>query len=249
MQRDLMFIPSAERVLPHDIGLDEVDEITLETPDGQRLYSWYGHAKSKLPTILFFHGNSRGVSNRRGKIRQIMAKGYGVFMLGYPGYGGSEGAPSESAFIQAAELSYQHLRASGIARGDIVIYGESLGTAVAVQLAAKQQARALILEAPMSSIREIAQSQYPYLPVELLLKDPFLSIDFIGDVKMPILFIHGTDDGAIPISSGRKLFEAANHPKIFHAVEGAGHNNLYDFPVFDVVHSFITDQVSATGSG
>ena len=247
MQRDLMFAPSNERVMPEEVGLDKVSEVTLETTDGLQLYSWYGRGKPSHPTILFFHGNSRGVSNRQEKIRHFMDKGYGIFLLGYPGYGGSEGSPSESAFIEAAELAYNHLRALNISDSDIIIYGESLGSAVAVQLAAKTQASALVLEAPMSSIQEIAQLQYPYLPIAMLLKDPFLSIDFISDVKMPILFVHGTEDEAIPMDSGRRLFEAANHPKLFHAVDGAGHNNLYDFNTIDVVHSFIVDRYGDIG--
>ena len=121
-----------------------------------------------------------------------------------------------------------------------------MGSAVAAQLAAAVEARALVLEAPMSSVQEIAQSQYPYMPVRQLLKDPFLSIEFIGDIKMPILFVHGTDDEVIPIDSGRRLFEAANHPKFFHAINGAGHNNLHDFDTFELVHAFIENQYSST---
>ena len=114
MQRDLVFAPSTERVLPLDVGLDSVDEVTLETADGSQLYSWYGRAKPNHATILFFHGNGQAVSNRQGKIRRIMAKGYGIFVLGYPGYGGSEGSPSESAFIEAARLAYRYLRSLNI---------------------------------------------------------------------------------------------------------------------------------------
>ncbi len=91
----------------------------------------------------------------------------------------------------------------------------------------------------MSSIREIAQSQYPFLPVKLLLKDPFLTVDFIGRVHFPLLIVHGTADAVIPISSGQKLFELANEPKVFHAVKDAGHNNLYDFHLADILHTFL----------
>lgn len=239
MQRDLMFAPSVERVLPHDVGMNDIEEVTLTTSADEKLYSWYAHAKPEEPTLLFFHGNSRGVSHRLEKFQQFMELGYGVFMLGYPGYGGSEGSPSEEAFIDAAHLSFNYLRDSGIGASDIVIYGESLGTSVAVQLASKEESKAVVLEAPMSSIREIAQMQYPYLPVGMLLKDPFLTIEYIADVDMPLLVIHGSEDEAIPISSGQKLFELANEPKIFHTVEGAGHNNLSDYQLATIVHSFL----------
>ena len=175
-QRDLMFAPDVGRVQPGDVGLASVSEVTLKTPDGLALHSWYGAAEPHHPTILFFHGNSGNVSRRADKFRQLMTRGYGVFMLGYPGYGGSDGTPSEAAFVLAASLSFEWLRDSGISPANIVVYGESLGTAVAVQLVAVNQVRALILEAPMSSVREMAQFQYPYLPVGLLLKDPFLTV-------------------------------------------------------------------------
>jgi len=245
LQRDLMFGPSQQRVLPADVGLIGVEEVTLITSDQQRLFSWYGRAKPSQPTILFFHGNGGSVSSRRGKILQIMDKGYGVFMVGYPGYGGSEGSPSEDTFIDAAKLSFSYLIDAGIVPSDIVIYGSSLGTAVAVQLAAEHVARALVLEAPMSSVLEIAQSQYPYLPVELLLKDSFMTVDFIGRVHFPLLVVHGTADAVIPISSGQKLFEMANEPKVFHPVKDAGHNNLYDFHLVDILHNFLeSDRVN-----
>ncbi|NOX50332.1 MAG: alpha/beta hydrolase [Gammaproteobacteria bacterium] len=245
LQRDLVFAPSLQRVLPHDVGLFGVEEVTLITSDQQRLFSWYGRAKPSQPTILFFHGNGGGVSSRRGKIRQLMDKGYGVFVVGYPGYGGSEGNPSEDSFIDAAKMSFSYLLDAGIEASEIVIYGASLGSAVAVQLAAKHVARALVLEAPMSSIREIAQSQYPFLPVKLLLKDPFLTVDFIGRVHFPLLIVHGTADAVIPISSGQKLFELANEPKVFHAVKDAGHNNLYDFHLVDILHTFLESPPSS----
>ena len=239
MQRDLMFSTSTERILPSDVGMDQIEEVTLHTQNGEKLYSWYGRAKPERPTILYFHGNGGSVATRSDKYRQFMALGYGVFMLGYPGYGGSEGDPSEKAFIDAARLSYTYLSDSKIEPEDIVIFGESLGTAVAVQLAAEKLAKALVLSAPMNSIREIAEHQYPYVPIGMLLKDPFLTMDYIGAVHMPLLVFHGSADEAIPIASGRKLFDTANEPKIFHTIEGAGHNNLFDYSLVELMHSYL----------
>ena len=233
------FLPTTERVPPQRFGIDRIEEVALENGANERLYSWYARAAEGRPTFLFFHGNGGNVSHRLHKFRQLMAVGYGVFMLGYPGYGGSDGRPSEPAFVEAAKLALAHLDARGIAREDLVVYGESLGSAVAVQLCANQPIRALILESPMSSIQEIAQLHYPFLPVSLLLKDRFLSIDYIADVRAPLLVIHGSADDVIPIQSGRRLFERANEPKTFHTVEGGGHNDLFDFPVVDVINAFL----------
>jgi len=239
-QRNLVFSTSAERILPADIGVQNVEEVTLRTEAGDALYSWYGRAKSTQPTILYLHGNGGSVSTRKDKYRQLMEKGYGLFMLGYPGYGGSDGAPSEESFIAAAHLAHRYLQTElTIDPTDIVIFGESLGSAVAIQLAAKKPAKALVLSAPMSSIREIAENQYPFFPLRWLLKDPFLSIDHIVSVNMPLLVFHGSADTAIPITSGRKLFSRANHPKTFHTIEGGEHNNLFDYPLVEMLQVYL----------
>lgn len=239
VQRDLMFSTSTERVLPSEVGMSQVEEVTLQTLDGEKLYSWYGQAKPGMPTILYFHGNGGSVASRSAQYRQFMALGYGIFMLGYPGYGGSEGNPSEKAFIDAARLSYVYLQESKIESQDIIIFGESLGTAVAVQLAAEELAKALVLLAPMSSILEIAENQYPFVPIGMLLKDPFLSINYIDDIHIPLLVFHGSSDQIIPITSGRKLFDSANEPKIFHTIDEAGHNNLFGYSLVDLMHSYL----------
>ena len=133
-QRFLLFLPTTERVPPQRFGVDRIDEVTLENGANERLYSWYARAAEGRPTFLFFHGNGGNVSHRLHKFRQLMAAGYGVFMLGYPGYGGSDGRPSEPAFVEAATLALAYLDARGIDRADLGVYGESLGSAVAVQL-------------------------------------------------------------------------------------------------------------------
>jgi len=130
----------------------------------------------------------------------------------------------------------------GVTADDIVILGESLGSSVAIQLAAKKPSAAVVLLAPMHSIREIAESQYPFLPMKLLLKDPFLSFEHIARVQRPFLVFHGSDDQAIPISSGKRLFELANEPKQFVVIEGAGHNNLFDFGIVKLMDEFLLSQ-------
>lgn len=245
-QRQLIFMPSENRILPEDMGLAEVAEITILTATNQSLYSWYGRAKGDQPTILFFHGNAGNVSNRAERFRQFMAKGFGLFILGYPGYGGSDGSPSEASFLDASQLSYDYLLKQGIKADNIVLYGESLGTSVAVQLSARKRAKALILEAPMSSVLDLAKTQFPYFPIGLLLRDPFLSIDYIDQIRMPLLVMHGDSDQIIPISSGRMLFEKAIEPKAFNSIKGAGHNNLHRYAVAEIVQSFLGDQTHSS---
>ena len=238
-QRNMMFLPDQRHILPQDVGLPGTEEVVLTNQAGERLYCWYAQVDSAKATILFFHGNGGNIAMRYDKFRQLNAAGYSVFMLGYPGYGGSEGSPSEPAFIEAGQLAYNYLLEQGLQTGNIVIYGESIGSGVAVQLAAAKDAQALILEAPMNSVREIAELVYWFIPVRMILKDTFLSSDYIKNIDMPLFVIHGDRDGVIPIGSGERLFTAANEPKEFHTVSGGGHNNLYDFPVVNVVDRYL----------
>ena len=239
IQRQLMYFPTLERVSPEEVGLHDVDEVTLQTNSNVTLTSWYGRANVGQPTFLFFHGNGGAVSHREHRFRELMADGYGIFVLGYPGYGGNSGQPSESSFREGSTLSYEFLRNTGVSADDIVIYGESIGSGVAVQLAASVEARALILEAPMSSTIDVAREHYPYLLVSSLLKDTFQSIDYIEHINMPLLVMHGNTDQVIPIRIGRKLFEEAREPKTFVELNGAGHNNLQLYSVSEIARDFI----------
>ena len=235
-QRQLMYFPSRERVLPQDAGLTGVDEIALRNGSGEVLRSWFGEARADRPTVLFFHGNGGAVNHRAHRFRGLMADGLGVFMLGYPGYGGSDGRPSEEAFLDAARLAYRYLREQGLGPDDIVIYGESIGSSVAVQLAAAVGAKGLVLEAPMSSAIDVAREHYPWLLAAFLMKDSYRSIEHIERIDMPVLVIHGEEDRIIPIDLGQRLFDKAPEPKTFVRIPGAGHNDL---------HLYATDAIAA----
>lgn len=238
-QREMMYLPSTERVSPADIGLQGVDEVILPMGSDIELTSWFAQPKDNRPTVLFFHGNAGAVSHRAHRFRELMAHGYGVFVLGYPGYGGNAGEPSEPNFHEASQKAYDYLQTAGIKPGDIVIYGESIGSGVAVQLAAKVSAKGLVLEAPMSSAIDVAREHYPYLLAGLLLRDSYRSVEFIERIDMPLLVIHGDKDVIIPLRLGEKLVERALEPKMLVVMEGAGHNNLSQFSTGRVVREFI----------
>ncbi|MBO6548302.1 MAG: alpha/beta fold hydrolase [Rhizobiales bacterium] len=242
LQRKLVFSPNPTYVSPDDIELKGIDEVVLKTKkEGFKLFSWYAKAAPNKPTLLFFHGNGGNVANREEKFRQLMAEGYGVFMLGYRGFGGSEGKPSEEAFVKDAFLAYDYLRETiGLNETQIVIYGESIGTSVATQLAARVEAKALVLEAPMSSVTAVAQSRYPYLRVRPFLRDRFESDRHIASISMPLLIVHGKEDQVIPLEFGKALFEAAIEPKQMEVIEGAGHNDLYEHPLVEKVVRFLS---------
>lgn len=238
-QRNLMYLPSVQRVVPAEIGLVGVDEVALTTSSSVELISWFARPRTNRPTVMFFHGNAGAVSNRAYRFRDLMAHGYGVFVLGYPGYGGNAGQPSESGFHEASQMAYDYLRASGIESDDIVLYGESIGSGVAVQLAARVEAKGLILEAPMSSAVDVARVHYPMLLASFLLRDSYQSVDHIEHIDMPLLVIHGEKDAIIPLRLGQKLVEHAVEPKKLVVIGGAGHNNLSNYPTMSVAREFI----------
>lgn len=238
-QRALMYFPEAERVAPADAGLTGVEERVIETGDGHRVVAWYGKAPPGAPTLLYFHGNAGSLASRSERIRKYAAHGRGIFMMSYRGYSGSSGRPSETANVSDAKRAYDALRAEGVAAHDIIIYGESLGSGVAVQVAAEKQAAGLILDAPYTAIVDLAASQYPWLPVRPMLLDRYESTAHIARVTAPLLIVHGARDAVIPVTMGKALYERANAPKDMAVIPGAGHADHYMFGSYDVINAWI----------
>lgn len=239
-QRELVFHPSSTRIPPQAVGLSDVKEFELTTADGERLVAWYAPAEEGQPTLFYLHGNAGGLAHRAGRIRLFRAVGYGAFLMAYRGFSGSTGSPSESRIVADAMMAYDLLKARGIAEDAIVIYGESLGTAVAVQVAANRRPGGLVLESPFSSAVDIGSYRYPYLPVYWLLKDRFDSLKHIGKVKAPLLVLHGERDRVVPVRFGRKLFAAAPAPKMAFFSGEATHYTLYEHGAFARIRSFLS---------
>lgn len=238
-QRRLIYVPNPTRYAPAAAGLAQADERELATPDGARLVTWRIGAKPGQPTILYFHGNGGGLVNRAARAARYAALGYGILMMSYRGYSGSTGSPSEAANLADAKLAYDTLIAEGIKSQDIVIYGESLGTGVAVQVAAENPALALILDAPYTSMADMAQRRFPILPVRPLLADRYESTRFIGQVRMPVLVLHGADDELIPVAMGRAIFALANEPKKLAIFEQGHHTDLDQHGAVEAVSGWI----------
>lgn len=191
--------------------------------------AWYrAPAEPDAPIYLFFHGNAGNLAYFWPVMQQLTADGAGLLMPEYPGYGGARGPVTEATLIEAGEAAYRLLRAQGVAPARIILYGLSLGSGVAVQLAHRQPAAGLILEAPFSSALDIARWRFPIYPVDWVMQDRFDSLALIGEVHLPLLVIHGTADRVIPYRFGQRLFAAANSPKTMLTVEGAGHNDLFE---------------------
>ncbi|MFV0294759.1 MAG: alpha/beta hydrolase [Hyphomicrobiaceae bacterium] len=238
-QRRLMYVPDSTRVSPERVGLANVKELILQAPDGARLLAWRTPAAEGFPTILYLHGNAGNLAGRADRFRRYQQRGYGLLMMSWRGYSGSTGHPTEAHNVADARLAYEHLRAEGIPASNIVVYGESLGSGVAVQLAASEPVGAVVLDAPYTSIVDVAALAYPYLPVRPLLLDRYESNRYIGRVHAPVLILHGERDTIIPVRMGKTLFALANEPRKLALFPEGGHVDLDDFGAVDVVATWL----------
>lgn len=239
LHRYFIYIPDRTRVDPKDAGLQGVDEVVFRAADGTKLIAWYLPAQAGKPTLLYFTGNSGNTANRASKIKAIAGDGYGVFMLNYRRYGGSEGRPSESRITADAVSAYDTLRGLGVAPHDIVAYGESLGTAVATRLSLQRHVEGLVLEAPFTSIVDVGKLMWKYFPLDLIMADQYRTIERIGAVTAPVFIVHGGRDGVIPLDQARHVFHMAAEPKTMVVVPQAGHNDLFERGAWEKVRCFL----------
>ena len=238
LERRLMYFPSTERVSPVEVGLDGVQEYVLTTPTGHDVIAWYGPASTGQPTLLYFHGNGGSLVTRAERVRKYMEKGYGVFIMSYRGYSGSTGLPSERANVADAKLAYDTLTGLGVTPTDIILYGESLGSGVAVQVAADRTVAGVILDAPYTSIVDVATLCYPFLPARLMMRDRYETMRFIGAINAPLLVIHGENDQIIPVEMGRRVATAATNGEIKTFAE-AGHTDHHLFGSYEAVFNWL----------
>jgi uncharacterized protein len=241
-QRRLQYFPDRRLVDPALAGMGGVEVLRLTTVDGETLVAWYVPAKDGHPLILYFHGNGGALADRVPRFRALTASGYGLLAISYRGYGGSTGSPTQRGLMKDGEAAYLEARARGYDGDRIVLMGESLGTGVAIALAATREAAALVLDSPYSSAVEVAAAHYAIFPVNWLMFDRYRSDLAIGDVHIPILIVHGNEDAVIPISLARRLFELANEPKTFMQVSGGKHLALGLAEVFPRVCEWIDEQ-------
>ena len=239
LHRYFVYLPDSTRVAPKDAGLNSVEEIVFKAADGTRLIAWYREAQPGKPTLLYFTGNNGNTADRAGKIKTIGADGYGVFMLNYRRCGGSEGRPTEKRITRDAISAYDCLRGLGVAPRDIIVYGESLGTAVATRLCLQREAQALVLEAPFTSVVDVGKLLWPVLPLKLIMADQYRTIDRIDQVDIPLCIVHGGRDNVIPLHQARRVYHAANGPKTLQVLPRAGHNDLFEMGAWARVRAFL----------
>jgi uncharacterized protein len=225
VQRSLQYFPERQRTAPWAAGLPEAEEVVLDTADGERVIVWHAPPSEGKPIFLYFHGNGGSLRWRDGRFRALIADGSGLVALSYRGYGGSSGQPTETGLVEDAAAAY----AFAIARYPaerIVLWGESLGSALALALAGEKPVGHLVLEAPFTSAVDVGAQHYWFVPVRLFMKDQFRSDLRVGKVTAPVLVVHGENDAIVPVTLGERLYGLIRAPKRFMRIASAGHNDL-----------------------
>ncbi len=223
LQRSLLYFPRTSPMSPDGAGLAQAQELKIETEDSQQLVAWYIPAAAGKPLLFYFHGNGGSLIERVQRFAALTANGNGLLATSYRGYLGSTGRPTEAGLHLDADAAYLKARSLGYEASRIVAVGESLGTGVAVALAARKPVAAVILDSPYTSTVDVAAATYWMFPVRRLMWDRFQSDQSIGKIHVPLLIAHGADDWIVPFRFGARLFALANEPKKFIEVPGAGH--------------------------
>jgi uncharacterized protein len=237
-QRSLMYFPDTAHTTPAAAGLPEAEEVPLTSADGTQIHVWHVAPRDNKPVIIYFHGNGGSLPGRVDRFRRLIMDGIGLVGVEYRGYGGSGGAPSEQGLIADAEAGYA-FAAARYPVPQIVVWGESLGTGVAVALASEKPVGRVILEAPFTSTEAVGARRYWYLPVRFLMKDQFRSDERIGKVTAPLMIMHGVHDQTVPYSMGEHMFELANKPKHIVRFLDGGHEDLDSHGALDAVARFL----------
>lgn len=239
-QRSILFQPFPGPLTPAEARLDAYVPQTLpQAGDAPSIRYWFAKGIPHAPLVVYFHGNGGGLHAFTGALAQLHAQGYSVAAMEYRGYPGAGGTPSEQGIISDA-IRFTHAMHTRYPALPLILWGYSLGSGIATQVAAaSDEESAMVLEAPFTSVKDRAAELWPILPIRLLLRDPFLSIDHIAQSKSPLFIMHGDTDRIIPLHHGERLFAAAQQPKIFYRAEGADHYTLATHGGYDAAYRFI----------
>jgi len=238
-QRNLLYHPSENNYQNDEIKF-EYEEVNIEVENEIKLKSWLINKDfNKFKTLLIFHGNAGDLSNRIYKLNELNKLEINILLISWRGFSGNKGSPTEKNLYKDAEAAIKWLNKKNVSNNQIILYGESLGTGVAVEMAKKNDFNSIILESPFTSIENSAKIYYPYLPVRYLLKDRYDSISKIKMVKSPIMIMHGEKDDVVPFSMGKTLFEKANNPKHSYFTSADDHMMKFNSELLDEIKNFI----------
>ena len=238
-QRNLMYHPDENNYFGDKLEV-EIEEVKIKTFDDINLLGWF-HKKDlkKFKTIIYFHGNAGTLENRIHKLNHFKDMDVNFLIIAWRGFSGNNGKPSEKGLYIDGNSAIEWLKNLGLTESDIVIYGESLGTGVATEIAQSNNYAGLVLETPFTSMIDAAKNFYPYIPVSLLLKDKYDNQNKIKNINTPVLVMHGEVDQIVPFRMGKKIYEIANQPKYSHFTKFDDHMMEYDEKLLFALKTFI----------
>ena len=242
LQRNLLYHPSVDNYLKDNFAAEptEIEKVKITTEDKVDLVGWfYNKNIQKFKTIVFFHGNAGSLQNRTYKLNHFKNLDVNFLIIAWRGFNGNRGKPSEAGLYEDAASAIRWLKMKGIDEKNIILYGESLGTSVAIEIAQKKNYAGIILESPFTSMVDMGKKYYPFFPIRLLLKDKFESSKKITNIFIPIFIMHGKVDKIVPYNMGEKMYELANEPKYFFSQEYGDHMLEYDEKLLLALKEFI----------
>ncbi len=249
MEKKFIYYPEKRLIATPAEAQLPYEDLSILTDDGVKIHGWFVPYPGSEQALLWFHGNAGNIGHRVDLLQRLHhALKLNIMIIDYRGYGQSDGEPSEAGTTNDARAAYDTLLLKEeVNPHQIFIFGRSLGAAIALRLATESPTSGLILEAPFTSIRDMVQLTFPWLPFKGRITTKYNSLERIKQLKRPLLIMHGDEDRIIPVIQGQRLFEAANEPKTFQALKGADHNNTYIVAgeaYFNALAKFIQTQSS-----
>ena len=242
-QRNIMYRP--DNIKPSLLRANvDMESIELQVNENLSLMSWYKAPEPTKPMLVYFHGNAGDIESRVPNLRSFLDSGYGLFLLSYRGYGKNPGKPTEQGLYDDARAAMDYVIGQQIPLSKIFIFGESLGTGVAMQMALEYETIGLILQSPYTSLYDIASDQYPIYPTKLLVKDGYDSLSKIDNISQKLLIIHGQLDSVVPIRMGKQLYEKALVKKEIFISKTADHGDILSADMANRVRGFIQDTLN-----
>jgi len=238
-QRNLLYHPNENNYSGDKLKVD-IEEVQIKTSDNINLLGWF-HKKNlnKFKTIVYFHGNAGRLENRIHKLNHFKDMNINFLIISWRGFSGNSGNPSEQGLYKDGKSAIDWLKNMGLEDKDIILYGESLGTGIATEIAQNKKFAGLILETPFTSMIDAAKNFYPYIPIGFLLKDRYENDKKIKNINIPLLVMHGEKDQIIPFKMGKKIYEIANNPKYSYFTKYDNHMMEYDEKLVFALRSFM----------
>ena len=238
-QRNLMYHPNENNYFGDKLEVN-IEKVNINTPDNLSLLGWF-HKKNlnKFKTIIYFHGNAGTLENRIHKLNHFKNMEVNFLIIAWRGFSGNDGKPTENGLYLDGMSAVNWILDQGVKEEDIILYGESLGTGIATEIAQNKNFAGVILETPFTSIINAAKEFYPYIPVNLLIKDRYENYKKIKNIKSPILIMHGEQDTIVPFKMGKKMYQLANEPKYSYFTKHDDHMMKYDVSMINILENFL----------